>query len=292
MAEQHLSLPAAQRMQCMEVWGGNRPTDSAFEMPGLRVWLFSRPHLNAKAGGDVYYLSSCASGRITRLLLADVSGHGDSAAKTAVALRDIMRQNINRIDQSRFVASMNDKFSDLAKTSGVFATAIVSTFFSPTRNLAVCLAGHPPPLYFRRATGHWSELNSHEPRAAELANLPLGVTPEVHYSEFNVLIDRGDLVLLYSDGLSESRNQSDEVLSVRGLRALLETLDASQPDRFIPDLHKRIEGLSSQNLESDDMTAILVEATASPVPIVNNILAPVRLIRSLFETRSNEMLPE
>jgi len=267
----------------MEVWGGNRPTDSGFEMPGLRVWLFSQPHSNAKTGGDVYYLSSCASGRITRLLLADVSGHGASVAQTATALRDIMRRNINRIDQGRFVASMNVRFTDVAQSSGAFATAIVSTFFAPTRNLAVCLAGHPPPLYFCRATGQWSELNSDEPRSGGLANLPLGVTPEVRYSEFRVRINRGDLVLLYSDGLSESRDQSDRLLSIDGLRALVESLDAAQPERLISDLIRQLKGLSSHNLKSDDTTAILIEATASPVPLLNNILAPVRLVRSLFD---------
>ena len=63
----------AEQMQCMEVWGGNHYSYNAFEMPGLRVWLFSRPHANARTGGDVCSLLSCASGRITRLLLADVT---------------------------------------------------------------------------------------------------------------------------------------------------------------------------------------------------------------------------
>jgi hypothetical protein len=47
-----------ERMHCMEVWGGNRGTDKSFEMPGLRTWVFSRPYLEAKSGGDVYYVSS------------------------------------------------------------------------------------------------------------------------------------------------------------------------------------------------------------------------------------------
>ena len=58
---------------------------------------------SADAGGDVYYVSACATGRITRLLVADVSGHGANVRDTAISLRDLMRQYVNHIDQTRFV---------------------------------------------------------------------------------------------------------------------------------------------------------------------------------------------
>src|SRR5687768_18611008 len=57
--------------------GGNQPADSGVVMAGLDAWVYCRPYHGAAAGGDVYYVSSCATGRITRLLVADVSGHGD-----------------------------------------------------------------------------------------------------------------------------------------------------------------------------------------------------------------------
>ena len=66
-----------QHMQCMEVWGGSQVTSSGVELAGLDVWVYSKPFGEAQRGGDVYYVSSCASGRISRLLLADVSGHGN-----------------------------------------------------------------------------------------------------------------------------------------------------------------------------------------------------------------------
>src|SRR6202051_94856 len=68
--------PSAQHMTCMEVWGGSQLTTRGVEMGGLDAWVYSRPFGDARRGGDVYYASSCATGRITRLLLADVAGHG------------------------------------------------------------------------------------------------------------------------------------------------------------------------------------------------------------------------
>src|SRR6185369_3039638 len=99
----------SEQMNCLEVWGGNRGVEKHFHMPGLDVWLHSCPVDNAANGGDVYYLSSCASGRISRLLVADVSGHGSPVSKLALRLRDLMRRHINRISQASFVEGMNEE---------------------------------------------------------------------------------------------------------------------------------------------------------------------------------------
>ena len=67
---------AAETMQCMEVWGGNQVVNSSVVMAGLDAWVYSKPYGGSDGGGDVYYVSACATGRITRLLVADVAGHG------------------------------------------------------------------------------------------------------------------------------------------------------------------------------------------------------------------------
>src|SRR6188768_413709 len=90
VAEPDVCAPGAkgarprQTMQCMEVRGGNEPVDAALAMPGVEAWVYSRPYHSAGesdadvsgGGGDVHYISSCATGRVTRMLVADVSGHG------------------------------------------------------------------------------------------------------------------------------------------------------------------------------------------------------------------------
>lgn len=92
-------------MECMELWGGSRETDTVLKMSGLNAKVYSRAFGSAGYGGDVYYFSSCASGRISRVLLADVTGHGKAVANTASALRDVMRHNINMIRQTRLMAA-------------------------------------------------------------------------------------------------------------------------------------------------------------------------------------------
>src|SRR5437764_7809640 len=163
----------AQHMTCMEVWGGNTPTNNGVSMLGLDAWVYSKPYAGDDAGGDVYYVSSCATGRITRLLVADVSGHGSHVAAIATTLRSLMRKHVNQIEQTRFVRSMNEQFVTMSK-AGVFATAIVTTFFAPTHELTLCNAGHPPPLLYRASQREWSFL-SQECASANLSNVPLGI---------------------------------------------------------------------------------------------------------------------
>jgi len=99
--------PGNQRIQCMEVWGGNRAVDNGVVMPGLDAWIYSRPYEGDSEGGDVHYLSNCASGRITRMLVADVSGHGAGVASIAANLRGLMRRYINYLDQTRFIEALH-----------------------------------------------------------------------------------------------------------------------------------------------------------------------------------------
>ena len=90
-------------MQCMEVWGGSQLTSRCVEFGGLDTWVYSKPYGKAHAGGDIYYASSCATGRVSRLLLADVAGHGHTVAATAADLRTLMRRFVNRLDETEFV---------------------------------------------------------------------------------------------------------------------------------------------------------------------------------------------
>src|SRR5580704_16233941 len=123
--------PSTQHMQCMEVWGGSQLTSRGVAFGGLETWVYSKPYGDAEHGGDVYYASSCATGRISRLLLADVAGHGHAVAGTAADLRSLMRRFVNRLDQAEFVKLLNQQFTELSK-DGAFATAIVTTFFAPS----------------------------------------------------------------------------------------------------------------------------------------------------------------
>lgn len=270
-------------MTCMEVWGGNASADRFVSMAGLDAWVYAQPYQNSEGGGDVYYVSSCATGRITRLLVADVSGHGLAVAQTADALRKLMRKYINFIDQTRFVRSMNERFVELSE-GGTFATAVVATFFAPTCHITLCNAGHPPPLAFRAKSRQWSLLRG-EDNDAESADLPLGILDLVDYRLFEMKLGVGDFVLCYTDSLAESKDETGEFLGAAGLLRIAESLDVSDPARIVPQLLEKIRSLHSGNLDADDVTVMMFRpnGTAMDNPISLRLLAPFRIARSLLK---------
>jgi sigma-B regulation protein RsbU (phosphoserine phosphatase) len=286
----------AKQMSCMQVWGGSHPVSSSVEMRGLDAWVYSRPYAQAAGGGDIYYASACATGRINRLLLADVSGHGDAVAETATQLRGLMGRYVNFLDQSEFVRSMNHQFVSLSP-EGCYATAIVTTFFAPTRRLTVCNAGHPRPLWYRHAQRQWIVLRdeseeqgedliaaSAAPAEAEPHNIPLGLVDLVDYEQIDVEMDVGDLLLCYTDALSESRTASGALLGEKGLLDIVQSVDIAEPSTFIDRLLQKIAALNAANLGDDDATVLLLRPTGDTVaaPFADRVRGLWRMAKSIL----------
>ena len=268
--------PPSERMQCMEVWGGNQGTNRHLEMTGLETWIFSEPHQSDQSGGDVYYVSSCASGRVTRLLLADVSGHGEDASTPAVGLRELMRQNVNIIKPTSFVQTMNKQFAKLDRGRR-FATAVVCSFFSPTSRMTLCNAGHPEPLY-RTSKGPWVSV-SQQSQELDTNDFPLGIMDDTDYSQITLSLKPGDMLMLFSDAFIEAVGRDGELVGAGGLLGLVNQLDASEPGTLIPQLIAELRKRNPDNLSTDDATVLVVRATGTKPSLKDNLMAPFRFFR-------------
>lgn len=273
-------------MQCMEVWGGNQSVDHMLQTTGLDVWVYSQPHANARSGGDVYYVSSCASGRITRILLADVSGHGDAVSDHAETLRQLMRRNINRIDQSSLVNSINREFA-AESTDWVFATALIGTFFTPTQTLTLSSAGHPSPLIFRPETGLWRKFKSADADQPDERNLPLGIQEDENYLSSRTKLRLGDLVLCFTDGLIEVERPDGNMLGIEGLLEIVSQLNTHEPTQIINQLVEKVTSTNPSINSGDDVSIVLFQLNAERVSLRDNLLAPFRVAASILDHRRN-----
>jgi sigma-B regulation protein RsbU (phosphoserine phosphatase) len=253
----------ARSLRCMEIWGGNSLVEEAVATPGLDAWVYSRPHEGAERGGDVHYVSLCGGGLITRLIVADVSGHGAVVADFATALRALMRKNINRKSQARLVAELNRQFGAHAQ-SRRFATAVVATYLASTRRLAVCNAGHPVPLWFRADRGAWALLDhAVAERDPAAANLPLGIDEAGAYDQFAVGLGRGDLVVFYTDALTEAADDAGRLLGQTGLLDLARGLDRSDPSCLGKDLLAAVDRHRCGRPCDDDVTVLVLHHNAA-----------------------------
>jgi phosphoserine phosphatase RsbU/P len=274
----------AQQMQCMEVWGGSQLTARTVELAGLDAWVYSKPFGQAQRGGDVYYASSCATGRIARLLLADVSGHGKMVAATAADLRALMRRFVNRLDQTEFVRLLNHQFAKLSR-AGTFATAIVATYFAPSQRLILCNAGHPRPLLYRATEQEWSFLGTEEPNhESQARNLPLGILDVADYEQFDVELEPGDCLLCYTDALIESHDADGEMLGEAGLLRIVRLLGDVESQELTKTLLHEISERYPDNLSEDDVTVLVLRANGhKPQYSLREIFrAQIRLVGALI----------
>ena len=198
--------------------------------------------------------SRSAGGATVRAVVADVSGHGASVAEFSGTLRSLVRKHIARGDQTRLVESLNREFGAMAELRR-FATAIVATFLAHDHRLTVCNAAHPRPLYYRAESATWMILAA---ESAAGANLPLGVDDDVLYEQFTVTMQRGDVVLFYTDALTEAADASGQMLGEPGLLDLARSLDPAEPRTFGPSLLEAVRRYRGDLPADDDETLIVL----------------------------------
>lgn len=262
--------PEVETLRCMEIWGGNEAITRQVRLPGIDAWVFSRPHEDAEGGGDVHFVSLCGGGLITRLVVADVSGHGAKVADFARSLRDLVRRNINRKSQDRLVRDLNREFGDFAQARR-FATAIVATYLANTDRLTLHNAGHPRPLLYRARDARWEVVATPEPPPSTPADpdegpadLPFGLDEATPYRPLELTLAPGDLLVFYTDAITEARAPAGGLLGEEGLLALIQPLDRADPMTLGPALLAAVERLQGGPLDDDDLTLLILHHHGGP----------------------------
>ena len=204
------------RLACLELYGGNGAALYRAELPGLDAWVSCRPLHPATSGGDLYYLSTCSNGSISRVTIADVAGHGEGISGAAEMLRNALQEYADDWDQSDLIRRLNTTLLG-SWTGSTFATAFLMSHYAESGELLFTNAGHLPPLWYHAGLRDWTFLQDTTPYSKEIADLPLGVIPGTVYTQTAVQFDPDDLLLLYTDGVTESRDDRGEQFGLAGL---------------------------------------------------------------------------
>ena len=265
----------ARSLACLEVWGGNCAVQEGLELPGLSAWVYSRPLHDAERGGDVYYLSACSHGLITRIALADVSGHGQGVDGLAQTLRRLMNKYVNHWDQREFAEALNRAFRStqeqfqeqldaLGLHGAIFATCTILGYYCEEQQLLMTNAGHMPPLHYSAFEGAWRWLDEQAPfHRTKLTGLPLGLIPGTQYSQTGFQLGPQDLLVLYTDGLLETVNESGEELGSEGLMAIARALPVRAPADMGAAMLEAVQRISEGGARADDETLIVLRCDVS-----------------------------
>ena len=245
-------------LACMEIWGGNRKVAAGVELPGLSGWVYCRPVDESKGGGDLHYLSVCDKGVLSRVLLADVRGHGPAVSSLAGKLHGLMRQYINTWNQAELMRELNDHFQG-GLPELEYATAVVLGYYRPDSMLTFTNAGHPPPLRYHAADNSWNWL---EESAAgdhtKASDLPVGLIPGTDYSQMMVRLAPSDLLVLYTDGITEAENGFGEQLGQERLRDWAQHSPVDSPAALGAALLSRLDCFRD-GMRSDDETLVVLQ---------------------------------
>jgi len=242
---------------CTEVWGGNRKVIRTVKLPSLVAWVASVPINEGEGGGDLHYMSVCDYDLISRVALADVSGHGRDVNAVTQTLRKLMRKNINVWDQSDFMRELNGTFGQGGNDK--YATAIVLSFHRVRGRLAFCNAGHLPPLWYHAAQRAWGWLDEGtDSQAKKVSGLPVGLIPGSDYRQAVVTLKPSDLLVLYTDGITDAENGSGQDLGRAELLEWARQAPVDSPRALGEDLLQRLE-LFRRGCRKDDETLLVLQ---------------------------------
>jgi sigma-B regulation protein RsbU (phosphoserine phosphatase) len=250
------SMP--RHLACAETWAGNKGTASLVELPGLTVWVHSVPVGPGHAGGDVYYVSVCPSCIVSRIALADVSGHGQAVAVFGEKLRELMQRYLRDLEQIALMRDLNQAVRE-ELGDGHYATMVAIGWHGRRGLVIMTNAGHPPPLWYRASRDEWSWLETQ--RASERgrrAGVPLGLLADVTYDRLVVKPHSGDLMVLYSDGVSEAVGPAGNELGRDGLMNMARALDSSSAEALGTQLVSALRAFRGDAEPLDDETIIVM----------------------------------
>jgi len=213
------------------------------DVPGFELAALSLPA--KEVGGDFYDAIPLPGGR-TALAIADVSGKGVPAALFMALSRTVLRANALVSRGAReAIREANVLIAEDAK-SGMFVTVFYAVADPIERTLTYVNAGHNPPLLFRAGGGRPEELKG--------TGIILGVMPEAEYGEETIHLKSGDLVLLYTDGVTEAINPGEEQFGeARLIETVASSLDRS-PAGIVENVRDAVMEFSGDEPQFDDLT--------------------------------------
>jgi sigma-B regulation protein RsbU (phosphoserine phosphatase) len=163
-------------------------------------------------GGDYYDFLSLRN-NLLGIGLGDISGKGISASLLMATLQALLRSNApekgNAVDQ--LFLTMNGLMCN-STAKGKYATFFYGVFDSDRRTLNYVNAGHLPPMLFRE-TGEVLRLKT--------GGMVLGMLPDAKYMKEEIQLKKGDVLVIYSDGVSEAMNIRSEEFGEERLKELI-----------------------------------------------------------------------
>lgn len=213
------------------------------EVPGITSQgLYSSATAQAFVGGDFYDLIRLP-GRRACVIMGDVSGKGVEAASVSAAVRTALGAYAwEGLRPARMVRSLNDFLLGFSRLE-TFATLFVGIIDLTAASLTYCSAGHPPALLLRAVSGEITLL--------DVQSGVVGAFKDMLYQDGEASLQKGDMLLLYTDGTTEARAPSGAFFGEDGLRDAVMREWSRGFDGIADRLLATLDRFTQNNLDDD-----------------------------------------
>jgi sigma-B regulation protein RsbU (phosphoserine phosphatase) len=229
-----------------EIQTGFLPTD----LPSIRGVDLAVASVPAReVGGDFYDFVKVPNGE-TAFVIADVAGKGVPGALFMVLSRTLVRANATwHKDAPTAIKDANAMIANDAE-SGMFVTLLYGLLNPETMNLTYVNAGHNPPVLFRK-DGTQEHLSG--------TGIALGAMEESEYQEATVALAPGDVLVCYTDGVTEAINDGEEQFGEVRLCTTVQECQDKPPEEIVNTIVEAVNGFCGNEPQFDDMTLVVLK---------------------------------
>jgi hypothetical protein len=212
---------------------------------GWSLWSFMRPANDV--GADLVDYIDLDGGRLG-VVLGDVAGKGLGAALLTAKLQATLRA---LVPQCLTLGDLGSRMNVILHRDGIdnrFATLFYFEIEPATGGVRYLNAGHNPPFLLRRGAGL---------ETLEASSIPLGMFGEIACVEGALVLEPGDVLVAYSDGLTEARNARDEEFGADRLRSLLPRLQGLPAERAVEVVIQEVNTFLGEERPHDDLSLVV-----------------------------------
>jgi phosphoserine phosphatase RsbU/P len=218
------------------------------ESPHLEISAFSRPA--QVIGGDYFDFLHFADGA-QGLAIADVAGHGISAALHMASIQALLRTLVPNSSSPADVIRHIQKLLIHNVHFTTFVTVFLASYDTRTHTLTYCNAGHNPPLQFRR--DNHGEIIS---KWLSPTGAAIGLIEELAINESSTKVEPVDFLVLYTDGLTEAANKSGDQFGTDRLSLAASRWANSNTAALVQGIRQDLQDFTQTEILADDTTIV------------------------------------
>lgn len=220
------------------------------EIEGLEIEAKSVPA--KEVGGDYFDFFPNSSGEQMGFIIADASGKGLPGTLYMTRSRSVFRViSSEEVHPGKILSRSNNYIAaDASSGKGMFITVLYLLYNKEKKQMTCANAGHYPPLWFKAKEKVFAEITT--------SGVPVGILPEQTYPEETIQLASQDLLVMYTDGVTEARAGNGEMFGVERLKRLIERNSALGARDLFSKIEAGIKEFIGQAPPFDDLTLMVI----------------------------------